>query len=247
MERAEESIDFTSEDLYRSQMSPAEVQRRRDWEDKVYHEMISTGGERIVNVFDKAIVVREGIFPSTAPDSILLAEAVRGEVKESDKVLDLGTGTGIQGIMAAEKGAEVVSTDVSQKCLDCAKINFERQGLGKKVETLQSDLFSSLKGKQFDLIVFNPPFRWFKPRNEMERASLDENYQNLGIFFKEAKEYLKENGRILMVFASSGDIDYFESLIDKNDYHSDIVTKKTIRYNDQYEWEYKVYKLTARL
>lgn len=238
-----EDSEFVPENLYHPEMSEDEVQIRRDWQDRIYQEMFESRGDRVVSVLDKELTVLEGVFPPTAPDSILLAETVQREVDGDDSVLDLGTGTGIQGIIAAEKGARVVATDISSQLLKCARLNFEKQGLAEKVEVLESDLFSGLEGRKFDWIVFNSPFRWFKPRDEAERACLDENYQTLTRFFKEAKDYLENNGRILMVFSDSGDINYFESLIEDNNYQSEVVKERTVKYDDQCEWKYKVYKL----
>lgn len=45
--------------------------------------------------------------------SYLLGEAVMAEVSPGDRVLDIGTGCGVNGILAARAGAEVLALDVN--------------------------------------------------------------------------------------------------------------------------------------
>jgi release factor glutamine methyltransferase len=62
----------------------------------------------------------EGVY-EPSDDSFLLADNIR--VKEGERVLDMGTGCGIQGIVAAKTGGVVTSSDTSDAALKCAKKN----------------------------------------------------------------------------------------------------------------------------
>jgi release factor glutamine methyltransferase len=190
-----------------------------------------------VNVLGIEIAVNRGVFPPTFPDSTLLAEAIVKEVNRSDIVLDIGTGTGVHAILAAQKAKNVIATDINSFAIENAKENISNNGLSKKIQIIKSDLFDNVKEK-FDLIILNPPFRWFSPNDKIEKAETDENYQSLQKFFIEAKNYLTKNGRILMAFSDSGDIDFFESLIDKNGYKKEILAEENID-----GWLYKIYRL----
>ncbi|MGH3575022.1 MAG: methyltransferase [Pseudonocardiaceae bacterium] len=59
--------------------------------------------------------------------------------------------------------------------LAVARDNALRNGVADRVEVRRSDVFSNVDGR-FDLIVFDPPFRWFAPRDVLEAATTDENY-----------------------------------------------------------------------
>ena len=48
--------------------------------------------------------------------------------------------------------------------------------------------------ERFDLIVFDPPFRWFAPRSTLEAATTDENYGALTRFFAQADHHLEPEG-----------------------------------------------------
>ena len=86
-------------------------------------------------------------------DSFLLGDIV--EEYSFGKVLDLGTGSGYLGIIAALKGDDVTFADIDTNALECARQNVALNHLeGKFVGT---DLFSGIEGK-FNTIIFNPPY-----------------------------------------------------------------------------------------
>jgi ribosomal protein L3 glutamine methyltransferase len=75
-------------------------------------------------------------------------------------VIDLCTGSGCLAIVAALqfKDAIVDAADISPEALDVAKRNVADYGLEQRVRLVESDLFSALEGRTYDLIVSNPPY-----------------------------------------------------------------------------------------
>ena len=83
---------------------------------------------------------------------------------KTDRVLDLGTGCGIQALHAARHAKHVVATDISERALELARFNAELNGV-TSVEFRSGSLYEPVAGESFDRIVSNPPFV-ITPRGE---------------------------------------------------------------------------------
>ncbi|HEY2706154.1 MAG TPA: methyltransferase [Candidatus Dormibacteraeota bacterium] len=87
--------------------------------------------------------------------SITLAElTVR---RHSRRTLDLGTGSGIQALLAAPHSDAVVAADRNPRAVAFAAFNAALNAAGN-VEARHGDLFGPVAGERFDLVVSNPPF-----------------------------------------------------------------------------------------
>ncbi|VVC72179.1 putative S-adenosylmethionine-dependent methyltransferase [uncultured archaeon] len=104
-------------------------------------------------------------------DSFLLAGAVKKFARGD--VLDLGTGCGIQGIIAAGNAESVTFSDVSPEALECARKNAEKNvsGASCTLHFIETNLFKKIpRGKKFDVIIFNPPYLPTKPCEKVSGA-----------------------------------------------------------------------------
>lgn len=72
------------------------------------------------------------------------------------RVLDMGCGTGVVGVLAQAAGARVVASDLDPVACGAARDN----GLG---DVRRGDLFEALPDERFDLVAFNPPYLVGRP------------------------------------------------------------------------------------
>ncbi len=80
--------------------------------------------------------------------------------KRLQRVLDLCCGSGCIGLAVAAwlPQTRVDLADLDPQALELARENAGLLGLDERVEILESDLFDTLRGRQYDLIVTNPPY-----------------------------------------------------------------------------------------
>ena len=140
----------------------------------------------------------EGVY-SPREDSLLLAKTV--EEYASGKVLDLGTGTGTQGIIAAKKRCAVTFADIDTNALKCASKNAKSNGVSG--EFIKTNVFSGIKGK-FNTIIFNPPYLDSKDLSQHKSRdyALDGGIggrELINTFLKVYHTFLEEDGTALLV------------------------------------------------
>lgn len=151
---------------------------------------------------DKLFFVTNNVY-EPAEDSFLFVENLI--ISDGAVVLDVGTGCGIIGIIAAEKAAKVVAIDINPYAVRCAKKNAQLNSVKNKMFFLQGDLLSPIKTKiQFDLILFNPPYL---PVEFVEHASWlgrawsggSTGRQIIDRFIIESPKYLTRAGQIYLM------------------------------------------------
>lgn len=91
--------------------------------------------------------------PGHASLTLLRAQSHR----RGGRVLDLGCGCGIQSLAAAHRSAEVIATDISQRCCDMTACSAMLSGI-TTITTRHGSWFEPVAGEFFDEIISNPPF-----------------------------------------------------------------------------------------
>lgn len=142
------------------------------------------------------------------PETELLVENALKYIDENKRVLDLCTGSGAIAIAVAKQtSSKVVAIDVSEKAIELAKENANLNQAD--IEFVVSDLFENLKGEKFDVIISNPPYIKREDLVSLQKEvkdfeptmALDGGTDGLDFYkkiCKEAKEYLTENGVLIM-------------------------------------------------
>jgi release factor glutamine methyltransferase len=115
-------------------------------------------------------------------------------------VLDVGTGTGPVALAAAALGAVVTACDVNPRAVVLARENSLLNRF--QIEVLESDLFTALSGRRFDLICFNLPFYARDPATFFEAAyNAGRNLETIQRFAGGCSDHLTRNGRVIILFS----------------------------------------------
>lgn len=142
------------------------------------------------------VLLRTGAFLATSLDASL--------VSKGSRVLDLGTGSGINAIFAARLGARVVATDINPEAVRCAQINALANHFDTQIETRAGDLFAPIEEEKFDTVLFNPPFYRGRPRDLADYAWRGTDVFDR--FLRELPNHLNNGGRAIVVLSTDGDL-----------------------------------------
>jgi len=138
------------------------------------------------------------------PDSYRFADFVTAGLHDCERarIVDIGTGAGVGGIVAADAcpDARVTLTDINPQALRCARINAAFAGLD--VELVEGDGLAGVEG-EIDVAIANPPYiidaegRAYRDGGAMHgaRLSLD--------MAREAAGRLSRGGRLLLYTGSA--------------------------------------------
>lgn len=147
------------------------------------------------------------------PDTEILVEEVlkfTTTMNTQIKILDLCTGSGAIGISLAKyiPNSKVWVSDISNKAIQIAKLNAERNLVHRRMNFIESDMFKKIEENQFDIIVSNPPYIKTKviktlpdQVREEPHIALDGGRDGLEfykIIANEASNYLKKDGKMFL-------------------------------------------------
>jgi ribosomal protein L11 methyltransferase len=114
----------------------------------------STGANKAVIELDPGLAFGTGHHASTQLALLLLEELFQSSTKQFNKVLDVGTGSGILAMACGLFGAmEVLAVDNDPDAIETSKQNILRNGLERKIKVSAQDVTSLKAG--FDLVVAN--------------------------------------------------------------------------------------------
>jgi release factor glutamine methyltransferase len=149
--------------------------------------------ESLLRIPDPALVPKRGAF--------FLASHL--PLRAGDRVLDLGTGSGLLAIVAARRGHDVVATDIVPECCECARLNAVLNGVADRLDVRAGDLFAPVPGERFDLVAANAPqmptppdHGWDDAASRADNGGKD-GWAVLGPIIDQAPAHLKPGGRLV--------------------------------------------------
>ncbi len=139
-------------------------------------------------------------------DAVLLSGFAK--VKPGERVLDMGTGTGIIPILLSAKteAEHITALEIQEESADMARRSVAMNELQKKIDIITGDIkeASALLGRAvFDVVTCNPPYmndqHGLKNPELPKAIARHEVLCSLEDVVREASAVLKPNGRFYMV------------------------------------------------
>ena len=125
-----------------------------------------------------------GVFSKDKIDQGTLVLAENMIISENSKVLDIGCGIGVLGIVAAKLyNADIMMSDINKRAVMLAEMNCKFNNV--KAEIYQGNLYEKIKQNDFDVILSNPP----------QTAGKEICFK----LIEQSKNYLKNNGNLQLV------------------------------------------------
>jgi len=139
-------------------------------------------------------------------DAVLLSGFAH--VKRGEKVLDMGTGTGIIPLLLSAKtqGEHFTALEIQKEIAEMAARSVEMNHLEEKIEIVNGDIKEASRifgGASFDVVTTNPPYmndaHGLKNPTEVKAISRHEVLCTLEDVVREGAKVLKSGGRMYMV------------------------------------------------
>ena len=117
------------------------------------------------------------------------------------EILDIGTGTGILALMAAQRfpNAKITAIEILPEAADEAKHNFTLSHWSDRIELINDDFrkFATFTKQKFDLIITNPPYFENQLLPNDEYLQIAKHTQNLSYdeLFYFSKSILNKKGK----------------------------------------------------
>lgn len=140
-------------------------------------------------------------------DSVLLSDFAKN-MKNDSKVLDLGTGTGIIGILLCKKTnlKEIKGIEIQSDVAEMASRSIKLNNLEEKFQIINDNIKNIgnyFDKGTFDVVVTNPPYKKINSgiinENDNKIISRHEITANLEDFIQQSACMLKDNGSLYMV------------------------------------------------
>ncbi|WP_375333064.1 MULTISPECIES: peptide chain release factor N(5)-glutamine methyltransferase [unclassified Candidatus Tisiphia] len=146
-------------------------------------------------------------------DTEVLVDAILSDIKTNAElaILELGTGSGCiaLSLLLEMPNSNVIATDISNEAIAIARQNAIKHKVSDRFKIINSNWFENLEKQKFDIIVSNPPYISFDDTIYMSPETLqyephlalfaeDNGLASYYIIAKEAKRFLKQNGKLFV-------------------------------------------------
>lgn len=142
-----------------------EFDKQKELENLVKKRATNYPMEYLINkasFYGETFIVKEGVLIPRPETELLIDNAleITKNKKDTVKVLEIGTGSGIISVMLALliKDIKIIAVDINEKAISLAKENAIKHGVDDKIEFRLSNLYENVDETDIDLTISNPPY-----------------------------------------------------------------------------------------
>ncbi len=153
--------------------------------------------------FKQFTIYQEKSAMKISTDSVLLGAWIQH--KNPATILDIGTGTGILSLMAAQKfkNSKIIAIEIDNDSFNEAVNNFNKSQWNNRIKIHNTDffLYAQQTKTKFDLIITNPPFfeNQLLPKDEKKKKAKHTNLLPFDKLIKTCPKLLSNNGLFSLI------------------------------------------------
>lgn len=187
------------------------------------------GKARESNFMDLHLHIPVGVFhPSLFFSTKTMAKWLLTKPLKNKKVLEIGCGSGALSIITAQQGGQVFCCDINPAAIEATTLNAQKNKV--ELNIIQSNLFTNIGEKDFDIILNNPPYYPKDPGNIEENAwYAGSNHDYFTRLFRDAKPHLAVGGQLYLVLSDECNMELINQTARKAGFiHSLVHTRTTL-------------------
>jgi len=148
-------------------------------------------------------------------DAPLLADFIR--TRKSDKLLEIGTGSGVISLLLSIKPFQhITALEIQDSLVNLARRNVRLNGLASRVRIVQADIRNFSSKEKFDVVFANPPYisrRTGHLSTSREKSIAKHELKcTLSDIMQRTGELMKEEGRAYFVYPAKRRMDFMHAL-----------------------------------
>lgn len=203
------------------------------------------------------LYVDEGVLIPRADTETVVEKAMElAKSIENPFIIDMCSGSGAIAVSLVSNipGSRALAADISDRALECCRINVSRFGLENSIRIIKSDLFANIREEVpagvVDIIVSNPPYiksgiipeLGINVRNYEPHLALDGGKDGLVYYkgiVKDSAEFLRKDGALVFEVGYDQGVEV-KSIMEESGCYEDVNIEKDLAGYDRCVWGYRI-------